>query len=1019
VRPILNLIAFASLSASLFGQCVPLTAGPGYSENFNGLATAPATNTWTDNSTLSAWYSNRTTYAAATGSGNTGALYSFGVAGAGVVGDRALGSIASGGTGTVQFGVCFENPQNSGVTITQLQVSFTGEQWRNGGNATAHSLVLGQQVFSGAPSITTGTFSAVSGLQFTGPIATATAGLLDGNLAANRVAVSGTITVNIPAGQRIFLRWEDENNTGNDHGLAIDDLTVSVGASAAASLVLSVNSPSIVEGNLGSSNLGFTVSMSGGVAPAGGIGFTVQTADVSANAGTDYAAIAGTSFSIAEGQTSTTVNVAIVGDAVPEGNETFQLTISNPTGGATIAGGGGTGIGTILNDDVGDTPISQIQGSSTTSSLVGQAVSTTGILTYLTRNGFFMQTPDALADGNPATSEGIFVFTSSAPAALVGDLLRVTGTIVEFKPNSDPSRLTITEIISPSISVLSRGNALPAPVELTAADLNPGFVIDDTNDFTKVEALEKYEGMRVQVGNLRVVQSTDLTGVFHAVLSSYAGWPVREVGIPRNQSYPTVPGSLPIDAPRFDANQEVIAVDTDANLGLPAFIAGVGQTVSGPITGVLDYGQHRHQILPDVALTGVTQVLPVRGVRAKTSEEFTIASMNLEQFTNTTARLTKLGNAILGPVGTPDIIGLQEVPNNTNLVALTTQVNTLLGSATPTVGPYVSYFGTTTDSSTIRNGYLVNTTRFTPQAGSLSEVLPFDGRAPLVLKGTVTLNGANYPLTVINNHLKSLLGSDFLTDNSDREKRRVQAIALANDVQARIQAGENLVLTGDWNAFLFNDGLVDLINTVAGKPAPCTQVLICIPDVWSHTLLYPEELYLPTAERYTYLFRGDRQALDHVLASPSVQPRLSDYQVAHINSEYPPSFKNDENNAARYSDHDHPVLYLKFPAAASVNVSVSSSAATFNRSTQVFTVTLTLRNNGAQAITDTVFLVLKDLPPSVTVQNAAGTYQGSPYLMTNNDIAANGGTTTVVLQYRNSSNVSVTYTPQVIVGSLN
>jgi predicted extracellular nuclease len=928
----------------------------------------------------------------------------------------------------VLYGVCFENPQNSGVTITQLQVSFAGEQWRNGGNVTAQSLVLGQQVFSGAPSLTTGTFSLVPSLQFTGPIATATAGFLDGNAGTNRAVVSGTITVNIPAGQRIFLRWEDPNDAGNDHGLAIDDLTVSVGSSAAASLVLSVNSPSVVEGNLGSSNLAFTVNMSGGVAPAGGISFTVQTADVSANAGTDYAAIAGTSYSIAEGQSSTTVNVAIVGDTVPEGNETFQLTISSPSGGATIASGGGTGTGTILNDDIAVTSISAIQGSSTRSAFTGQTVTTSGIVTYVTNNGYFVQTPDGQADANPDTSEGIFVFTGSGGTKPnVGDLVQVTGAIEEFgsttNPNSssfDPSRLTITEFGSGStFSVISSGNALPAPAVLTAADLNPGFVIDDTNDFTKVEALEKYEGMRVQVGDLRVVQSTDFTGVFYAVLSSYAGWPVREAGIPRNQNYPTVPGSLPADAPRFDANQEVIAVDTDGNRGLTAFIAGAGQTLNGPITGVLDYGPHRHMILPDVALTGVTQLLPVRGVRAKTSEEFTIASMNLEQFTNTTARLTKLGNAILGPVGTPDIIGLQEVPNNTNLVALTTQVNTLLGSATPTTGPYISYFGTTTDSSTIRNGYLVNTTRFTPQAGSLSEVLPFDGRAPLVLKGTVTLNGANYPLTVINNHLKSLLGSDFLTDNSDREKRRVQAIALANDVQARIQAGENLVLTGDWNAFLFNDGLVDLINTVAGKPAPCTQVLICIPDVWSHTLLYPEELYLPTAERYTYLFRGDRQALDHVLASPSVQPRLSDYQVAHLNAEYPPSLKNDETSAARYSDHDHPVLYLKFPAASSVNVSVSSSAATFNRSTQVFTATLTLRNNGAQAITDTVFLVLKDLPASVTVTNAAGTHQGAPYLMTNNDIAANGGTTTVVLQYRNTSNVSVTYTPQVIVGSLN
>lgn len=66
----------------------------------------------------------------------------------------------------------------------------------------------------------------------------------------------------------------------------------------------------------------------------------------------------------------------------------------------------------------------------------------------------------------------------------------------------------------------------------------------------------------------------------------------------------------------------------------------------------------------------------------------------------------------------------------------------------------------------------------------------------------MTLNDANYPLTVINNHLKSLIGSDYITDNSDREKPRGQAVALANDVQTRVQGGENVVMTGDRKAFL-------------------------------------------------------------------------------------------------------------------------------------------------------------------------------------------------------------------------
>jgi len=345
--------------------------------------------------------------------------------------------VASGSTGIIRYGVCLENPLGSGVTITQLTIGYTGKQWRNGGNVAQHALTFAQQVFSGAPNLTTGTFTDVASLSFTGPIATATASALDGNLPANRMAIGGNLNVNIPAGSRIVLRWEDLNDAGNDHGLAIDDLSVSVTASSAASLSLSVNSLSLSEGNAGTTNFGFTVSMTGGVAPVGGISFTAQTADGTANAGTDYIAVNGP-FTIAEGQSSTTVTVQVVGETVPEGNETFSLTISNPSGGATIASGGGTGTGTILNNDIATVTISSIQGSSTQSPFVGQTVATTGIVTYVTNNGYFIQDP--IGDANLMTSEGILVFTGTSGAKPnVGDRVLVSGQL----KNSVPQRIRI------------------------------------------------------------------------------------------------------------------------------------------------------------------------------------------------------------------------------------------------------------------------------------------------------------------------------------------------------------------------------------------------------------------------------------------------------------------------------------------------------------------------------------------------------------------------------------------------
>ena len=204
-------------SITSFG--VPLT------ENFDSLVSTGTNLTWTDNSTIPGWYSTRATYNSGTGSSNTGALYSFGLAGAA---DRALGSVASGGTGTVYQAVRLTN--NTGGTISSLDISYAGEQWRNGGNTTAHTLTFQYQVAS--PGVITGAnapsagWTTAAALSFTGPIAAATAAALDGNAPSNRVLKAATLTVTVNAGQEIWLRWQDPDDAGNDHGLAIDDFSV-------------------------------------------------------------------------------------------------------------------------------------------------------------------------------------------------------------------------------------------------------------------------------------------------------------------------------------------------------------------------------------------------------------------------------------------------------------------------------------------------------------------------------------------------------------------------------------------------------------------------------------------------------------------------------------------------------------------------------------------------------------------------------------------------------------------------
>ena len=238
VRLAAFLIAIAigvAVSSSHSGRSLALTNGGNMTaldvpmvEDFNTLASTGTGISWTDNSTVPGWYSTRTTYNSGTGSSTTGALYSFGVAGTNPVGDRALGSVASGGTGTIFHAAKLTN--STGGTITSLDVSYTGEQWRNGGNTTAHVLTFQYQIASpgtitgvNTPSSGWTTFSALS---FTGPVATATAATLDGNAPANRVAISATLPVSVAAGQEIWLRWQDPDDLGSDHGLAIDDFSV-------------------------------------------------------------------------------------------------------------------------------------------------------------------------------------------------------------------------------------------------------------------------------------------------------------------------------------------------------------------------------------------------------------------------------------------------------------------------------------------------------------------------------------------------------------------------------------------------------------------------------------------------------------------------------------------------------------------------------------------------------------------------------------------------------------------------
>jgi hypothetical protein len=226
------------LTASWAAQAqINLSGGLAYTQNFDTLASS-GTPAWADNSTLPGWYASQSiggpavaTYRASTGSSVAGAIYSFGVAGVNPVTDRALGSIATGTPGNLAYGVRFQN--DTAQVITSPVISYTGEQWRNGGNTAiqtlAFSYLISSTPITSSDAADANAWVSFAALDFNTPIVGASVATLDGNDPANRTVFSNILLtgVSLSPGQEIFFRWFDVNDAGNDHALAIDDFSVS------------------------------------------------------------------------------------------------------------------------------------------------------------------------------------------------------------------------------------------------------------------------------------------------------------------------------------------------------------------------------------------------------------------------------------------------------------------------------------------------------------------------------------------------------------------------------------------------------------------------------------------------------------------------------------------------------------------------------------------------------------------------------------------------------------------------
>jgi len=615
------------------------------------------------------------------------------------------------------------------------------------------------------------------------------------------------------------------------------------------------------------------------------------------------------------------------GPDTDDNSQDFTAAAPTPTPGAPGDGGGG--------DEPGPLRIHDIQGAAWVSPQAGNTVSKVpGIVTALrtkSSKGFWMQDPTA--DDDPATSEGVFVFTSSAPQVAVGDSVLVSGKVSDYYPLGDnlsvssTSDLSITEITGPDVKILSSGNALPAPVVLGpdtvptpyAPDLG-GTNIEKSGLHPQRSALDFYEsleGMRVEVDDARVVGPSNSFGEQYVTTkpndaASYRG------------------GAILLGENRSPAGRlEVVTLDGTN----PA--ADVGDVFHGATIGPLDWSHFGGYVL-DASTLGTIEHNGLPRVRATAGsrKQLSVATYNVENLapSDPDSKYQALAEGVVTNLASPDVVSLEEIQDNTGatddgIVAADQTLTKLTDAIVVAGGPHYQWreidpvndqdggqpggnirvaflFDPTRVSFVDRGASTVNRSttgtqvqrRFgdptlTLSPGRIDPTNPVwtSSRKPLV--GQFEFRGQD--VFVIANHFDSK-GGDQDADGrfqypaqSSATQRAGQALVVhdfVNELQAADRQAAVIVL-GDLNDYQFSPALSVLRTGTADGSGRANLV-----DLIST---------LPADQQYTYVFNGVSQVLDHILLSPS----LSDfrYQVVHVNAEY-----HDQ-----VSDHDPQVVDVR------------------------------------------------------------------------------------------------------------
>ncbi|MEU0233105.1 MULTISPECIES: endonuclease/exonuclease/phosphatase family protein [unclassified Streptomyces] len=594
---------------------------------------------------------------------------------------------------------------------------------------------------------------------------------------------------------------------------------------------------------------------------------------------------------------------------------------------AALAAGLLAGSASASAEDGAGVRVHDIQGTTRVSPLVGQQVTgvtgvVTGVRAYGSR-GFWIQDPTP--DANPATSEGLFVFTSSVPTVAVGDAVSVNGTVTEYVPGGPASgNQSLTQLSKPVVTVVSRGNPVPAPVTLSSRSVPDAYAPEgdpaaggSINGLTlkpRTYALDYYEsleGTNVRIGSSRVVGATD---------------PYSELWVtvkPRendNRRGGTVYGSYE------DQNTGRLQVQSLVPIAQQPFPkANVGDVLSGVTEGPLDFNQYGGYTLTARTLGTVVD----RGLERETTDrqhrnELAVATYNVENLdpTDPQEKFDALAKAVVENLASPDVVALEEIQDdngakNDGTVSAGQTVKKFTDAIVAAGGPAYEWRSVDPENNedggepggNIRQVFLFNPARvsFTDRPGgdatTATGVTGREGHAALTVSpgridpANAAWEDSRKPLAgefvfrgrtvfVIANHFGSKGGDESIVSHhqppnrSSEAKRLLQGQAVNGFVKQllAVEKQADVLVVGDINDFEFSGTTKAL--TAGGA-------------------LYPAVKSLPRSERYSYVYQGNSQVLDQILTSPGI--RHFDYDSVHINAEF----------ADQDSDHDPQVLRFR------------------------------------------------------------------------------------------------------------